>query len=260
VKQCGDWAKELFVKFGEVYLEAFEQKWAEGRVVARSIARFLRSQGIKKGKILDIPCGNGRLAIPLAKLGYQVTGVDISPIFIQDGLKRAKKAYVDVRFIQGDMYKFTPKEKYDCAINWFTSIGYRTKKGDLNLFKKLSKVAKWFIIGSLGTYERYCKYPEQNTYFGETKNYITLERIKFSPEKSTLNARWIWYKKVGRDLIYVGEHDVNLRLYSVPELCEMLRKSGWEIYGLHSDIQFKQEWKPGEILYVITKNANPRNV
>lgn len=38
--------------------------------------------------LLDIPCGAGRHAIELAKSGFQVTGIDISQIFIEDLLKK----------------------------------------------------------------------------------------------------------------------------------------------------------------------------
>jgi cyclopropane fatty-acyl-phospholipid synthase-like methyltransferase len=43
-------------------------------------AHFIeQSLGLQPGdKILDVPCGGGRLALELAGRGYQVTGVDIS--------------------------------------------------------------------------------------------------------------------------------------------------------------------------------------
>ena len=36
-----------------------------------------------KTDVLDLACGFGRFSIPLARKGYNVTGIDITPIFIE---------------------------------------------------------------------------------------------------------------------------------------------------------------------------------
>lgn len=51
-------------------------------------------------KILDAGCGNGAIAGRLAKLGYQVTGIDLS----EDGIVIARKAYPKVRFEVASVY------------------------------------------------------------------------------------------------------------------------------------------------------------
>ena len=45
----------------------------------------------KKGKILDIGCGNGRDSFFFNKKGYDVTGIDISQKAIQKNSKKKKK-------------------------------------------------------------------------------------------------------------------------------------------------------------------------
>ena len=42
-------------------------------------------------KILDVPCGAGRLPIELASLGYQVTGVDINLILLGESKRKAEE-------------------------------------------------------------------------------------------------------------------------------------------------------------------------
>ncbi len=39
-------------------------------------------------RLLDVPCGNGRHSIEIAKLGYHVTGLDISPGFHDEARSR----------------------------------------------------------------------------------------------------------------------------------------------------------------------------
>src|SRR5919204_3440392 len=60
--------------------------------------------GISKGlKVLDLGCGDGTTALPGAKLGADVLGVDISRNLVEAGNRRAKEAGLpNLRFQHGD--------------------------------------------------------------------------------------------------------------------------------------------------------------
>ena len=45
---------------------------------AKRIDKIIRSLGFKRGSLVDLGCGTASLGIELTKLGYSVTGVDIS--------------------------------------------------------------------------------------------------------------------------------------------------------------------------------------
>lgn len=69
-----------------------------------------------RGNVLDIGCGQGRDAIPLAKLGYRVTGIDVSKLGIDQMLEKAKKLNLDINGIVTDMFSFEIDEKYDIVL------------------------------------------------------------------------------------------------------------------------------------------------
>src|SRR5215475_7121103 len=60
--------------------------------------------GIKKGlKVLDLGCGDGSTALPAAKLGADVLGVDIARNLVEAGNRRARESgLTNLRFQQGD--------------------------------------------------------------------------------------------------------------------------------------------------------------
>jgi ubiquinone/menaquinone biosynthesis C-methylase UbiE len=61
------------------------------------------TEGLPAGaKVLEVAPGPGYLAVEIARLGFQVTGLDISHTFVQIGGENAKRAGVSVVFRQGD--------------------------------------------------------------------------------------------------------------------------------------------------------------
>jgi SAM-dependent methyltransferase len=133
--------------------------WKRGEEQARLLSDFLKQRGLKRCKILDIPCGIGRVSMPLAKLGYSVVGVDLSPYFVALTKKKARQFSVARRasFSIGrmrDVGSMFPVGTFDVAINIFTSIGYGSDEDDLAFFRGLRRVVRkggLFVIGALRT-------------------------------------------------------------------------------------------------------------
>jgi ubiquinone/menaquinone biosynthesis C-methylase UbiE len=65
---------------------------------------FVRSLGITEGlKVLDLGCGDGTTALPAARLGADVLGVDIASNLVEAGNRRAGDAgLTNCRFQEGD--------------------------------------------------------------------------------------------------------------------------------------------------------------
>jgi ubiquinone/menaquinone biosynthesis C-methylase UbiE len=75
--------------------------------IAKSIehgaVEFVDRLSLKPGmKVLDVATGTGNLAIPAAKTGADVTGIDIAPNLIEQAIERAKAEGVEAKFEVGD--------------------------------------------------------------------------------------------------------------------------------------------------------------
>jgi ubiquinone/menaquinone biosynthesis C-methylase UbiE len=72
---------------------------------------FLSFSNISPGiKVLDIACGAGQTAIPLARNGNQVTGIDIATNLIETAKMRAQQERLDIRFDEGDAEELPYKD------------------------------------------------------------------------------------------------------------------------------------------------------
>ncbi len=73
---------------------------------------------LPKGRVLDVAMGNGRNALYLAQMGFQVAGIDISNEAISLALENAKEYGIDLEVMAGDLegdYQID-KEAYDVII------------------------------------------------------------------------------------------------------------------------------------------------
>ena len=64
---------------------------------------FVARQTIRPGMcVLDVACGSGNCAIPAARAGAEVTGVDIASNLLEQARARAAQEGLNARFNEGD--------------------------------------------------------------------------------------------------------------------------------------------------------------
>jgi len=84
------------------------------------------SRGITKGmKVLDLGCGDGTTAIPEAKRGAEVLGVDISRNLVEAGNKRVRESGLkNIRFQEGDACALTDLQDktFDLVVSIFGAM------------------------------------------------------------------------------------------------------------------------------------------
>ena len=65
---------------------------------------FINRLNLRPGmKVLDVACGTGNLALPAARAGADVTGVDIAPNLVEQSRENAKREGLNAQFDEGDV-------------------------------------------------------------------------------------------------------------------------------------------------------------
>lgn len=113
-----DWYKSIWT------LDIQDQSWVEdtGRQVDFLVER-LHLQGGER--ILDLACGFGRHALELARRGFSVVGVDITPDYVRYAEEQARREGLDARFICQDIRAVTFEGQFDLVLNMADgAVGY----------------------------------------------------------------------------------------------------------------------------------------
>ena len=101
---------------------------------------FQKYSGISTIKtILDVGCGEGGHAIPLAKRGYNVVGFDLSETMIGKA-KQKSRNMANLEFHIMDLRDFQLDDKFDACIAMFAVMGYITKNSDI--IKSLNNIRR----------------------------------------------------------------------------------------------------------------------
>lgn len=100
--------------------------------------------------VLDIACGAGRHLLAFARRGARVTGVDLSPVLLENARQRFRALGLRGEFIQLDMRELNFGAAFDGVTMWFTSFGYFEKRSDdmrvlANLSHALKSDGWWWI-------------------------------------------------------------------------------------------------------------------
>lgn len=194
--------------------------------------RFLLSQiDLPSGaSILDMACGAGRHSILLSRLGYKVTGVDLSKRLLTEAKLSAEREYLNINFIQSDIKEFNTDKKFDLVLNLFTSFGYfETDEENFQLFQKAYSYLNfsgYFVFD----------------YFN--RNYLVKNLIPLSSEingdDSIIQERKIVDERVIKKITISRNGNSkyyfeSVKLYDSNLLVEKLKKIGFEIVKLFGD-------------------------
>ena len=104
-----------------------DKRFADAAAQAGKVIKLAKPNG---KSILDLCCGPGRWAIPLAQKGFFVTGVDRTRFLLRVARTRAKAAKVKIDWVRADMRDFRQLGSFDLVLSMLTSFGYFDHKDE----------------------------------------------------------------------------------------------------------------------------------
>lgn len=169
-------------------------------------------------RVLDIACGAGRYAVALARKGYEVTGIDIAPHFLDRARRRAIDASVTIDFRQGDMRSLNVDD-FAAAVVLGNSFGYHSDDENLMSLECIasSVVAGGTVVVELLNRDRIvANFRPRSQHTATDGTVIELESA-FDPIRGVNTTTNRWTDADGQD----HERRTEQRLYTPPELATM---------------------------------------
>jgi SAM-dependent methyltransferase len=200
--------------------------------VTRTEVEFLEKHlRLSEGsRVLDVPCGAGRLSIELAARGCLVTGVDISDEFLNAARNGARERDLRIEWRQSDMRELPWRSEFGAAYCAGSSFGFLGDEGDSAFLEAVS-----LTLRPGGRF--FADFKAAESMLGNFRESHEMRvgdiefraRNRYDPTTGTMESDYT----ISRGEVVENKRAVH-RIYSCAEILKMLRNAGFgdlETYG-----------------------------
>lgn len=237
----GEWWKTFF---DEDYLRIWGQMFADD-VNANQAAELWSMLDLQPGcRLLDAPCGWGRLSRPLALLGATVLGVDQSaPSLAAAECRRGEVSSERLRYLKHDLRESLPDAGFDVACNVYTSFGYGTEEDDVAVFRTLRGAVRrgGRVVAETNHRDLMCSYIARGSKASRRlpDGTLFIDEAEFDAISGVAHLNWYWSGPGGS-----GEKHADWRCYTPTQIVGLLERAGLRFaaaYQGFSKIPYKAE-------------------
>jgi 2-polyprenyl-3-methyl-5-hydroxy-6-metoxy-1,4-benzoquinol methylase len=148
----------------ELYADAdfYDQEFAKR---THEIPFYLKQARLACGPILEVCCGTGRLTLPIARAGGDITGLDVAPAMLERARRKATSEKLSVSWIEGDCRQIASDRKYALIFSATNAMQHLhdsavsghskpATKGRMKTSHFEGSIAYWAAWAALGRNER----------------------------------------------------------------------------------------------------------
>ena len=218
-----DWWKTFFEGLAVRFWDAAVPE----SMTAQDAAFLWKHLGLRAGsRVLDVPCGSGRLTRPLAAAGCRMTGVDISA----EALAAARVGNGGtIRWVEAEMRELPWREEFDAAFCFGNSFGFLDDRGNAEF---LAAVAGTLLPGGRFALDygqtAECVLPRlEPRQESEIGGFHFVEETRYDPDARRIENRFTF----ARD----GDSETKLasqRVYTLAETTLLLEEAGLAVERL----------------------------
>jgi SAM-dependent methyltransferase len=216
-----------------------------GVLSSNQVVEFYRTEALRYGgPVLELACGTGRLAIPIAAEGLQVVGLDASRQMLSVAQRKAAESNVKLTLMHGDMRSFDAHGKFRyifVATNSFSHLYSREDvEGCLGSVKRHLAESGRFVVEVFNPAFRHFVQPSGHrasvaTYCDVRSGHriAVSKSVRYDTAMQIAHETWYFLDEVTGDEQAVA---LNLRMYYPQEFDALLHYNGFAVeqkYGDH---------------------------
>ncbi len=221
--------------------------WENARTVARrDVAFWQRLASAQDGPVLELGCGTGRIALPVARAGVALVGVDRSAEMLARARLRFRRARLsaNARLLRGDI-RFLPfrSRRFNLVMAPYGILQSLTRERDLKL--TLASVARVARRGALFGIDLVPDLPRWSEYEGRTSlagtrgkgTRLTLvESVRQDRARRLTIFDQEYIERRGRAMT-VHRFSLTFRTLTVPQMTRRLEAAGFAVEAVLGDYQ-----------------------
>lgn len=198
----------------------------------------IAANGVSGKKILDIGCGTGLLSVKLAKMGGDVTGVDLSPDMLRIATGRAAALNMPVTFVEQPMQQLEGFTDFDAAVIAIDSLNYVARQEEVK--QTLQNVYDALKVGGVLLFDVHSIF-KTDVIFMESPFTFDNERISYIWETEEGDEPHSVYSELAffirnEEGLYKRFDEVHYqRTFSVHDYVEMLENIGFSVERIFAD-------------------------
>jgi len=218
--------------FRDDYLGVYDHLFTAERA-EKEVAFAEHALELKAGaRILDLCCGQGRHSVLFAGRGFQVTGLDLNPAYLELAQQSARAAKVAINTIAADMRQIPFQDHFDAIVNMYSSFGYlESEAEDLKVLESAAKAIRpggRLMLDMLNREWAVANYIQNDWHTGGDGT-LYIERRDLDLASSRMHVKFIIVGPHGDRRDSVGHH---IRLYTLTETTRLLQQVGLNVTGV----------------------------
>jgi len=170
---------------------------------------YISSRYGKGVDVLDLACGTGNITIRLAKLGYNMTGVDMSEYMLNQAKNKAESEAIKIDFISQDMRLLNLPNTFDTVVSVCDGMNYVLQEDELKqVFIRVKQILKphGAFLFDMNTEYKFKHQLGNNTFKGSGTGGKAYEWENTYNEETKINEYRVTFFSLNNDERFVETH------------------------------------------------------
>jgi SAM-dependent methyltransferase len=245
--------------------------WENARTLGRRDVPFWRTLATQAaGRVLELGCGTGRIALPLGRAGAQVIGIDRSEAMLARARQRVRRAQLQrrVQLVRGDIRHLPFRHGFPLVVAPYgilqSLLRERDLKATLEAVRDVLEPGGTFgmeLVADLPSWREYKKRVSLKGWRGRAGGaHVTLvETVRQDAARKLTIFDQEFTERRGRAR-RTQHFSLAFRTLTVPQMVKRLEKSGFKISAVLGDYKGRAWDARAEVWIILARKSATRRV